>query len=217
MNFLANIACLLLLAPSTIVSAEPVLKAGGVLVAPAHSNGFQGIPNNTIFYTGGSAPYAEGGITVTQYQGDPGNDIFVTLNPAPGALSWYPNGGDHGYTGIALTSGGDFKDLSLDFVSWGTGSLQYSILNDGVEVLGGFYTTAANLQASASIIGGGFDQVLIRSGYSGTIGDGNLNALQIDNIHANSQLAVDLPEPSSLALLSLALIGFGAARRKRSL
>ena len=38
-----------------------------------HFNGFEAIPNDGTFYTGGNGPYAEGGITVEQINGNAGS------------------------------------------------------------------------------------------------------------------------------------------------
>ena len=216
MTLLNNLLSLLLLSTTAAVSAAPVLNTDNFLIASKYFNGFEKIKTDGRFYNGGAKPYAEGGITVTQYNGDAGNDIWVTLGNTEGARSWYPNGGDRGYTGIELTSGDDFAELSFLFLAWGGGSLQYSLLNGGVQVLAGTYITPNSELLRAGFSGGGFDQVLLRSGSEGTIGDNRVQSLQLDSIKAEATgpVAVPVPEPASLALIGLGL-GALVARRKK--
>lgn len=218
MTLLNNLSCVLLLAATAAVSAEPVLRTDDFLVTPKYFNGFEKINTDGRFYTGGAKPYAEGGVTVTQHHGDTGNDIWVTLGFTEGMRSWYPNGGDHGYTGIELTSGDDFTELSFLFRSWGGGSLQYSLLNDGVQVLGGTYDAPDSELLIAGFSGGGFDQVLLRSGSEGTIGDARGQSLQLDSIKAEAAgpLPVPVPEPAGLALIGLGLWALVARRKSVS-
>lgn len=212
MTLLNKMLCLLLLATTTAVGAEPVLKTGNFIASPSLFDGFENIPTDGTFYTGGTTPYAEGGITVTQYQADEGNDIWVAVGGAEGLRSWYPNGGDNGYTGVELTSGADFSEISFLFRSFEGGNLQYSLRNDGVQVFGGVYSAAEGDLARVGFSGGGFDQLLMRSGTEGTIGDMRIQVLQLDSIGAN---AVTVPEPGTLALLGLAL-GAWVVRRQIS-
>ena len=212
MNFLTKILCMLLLGASVGAAAEPVLKTGNFITSPKYFNGFEKIKNDGTFFTGG-AVYSEGGLTVTQYQADQGNDIWVTLGNTEGVRSWYPNGGDNGYTGIALTSGADFSEVSFLFSAWGGGSLQYSLLNNGLEVLGGTYNAASGVLTRAGFSGGGFDQVFLRSGTEGSIGDTRGQALQLDSIKADA-LVVAVPEPGTFALLALGMAALFARRRK---
>ena len=214
MNFLTKFLCMVLLGASVVATAEPVLKTGNFIVSPKYFNGFEKIKTSGIFFSGGTV-YSEGGLTVTQYQADQGNDIWVTLGNAEGVRSWYPNGGDNGYTGIELTSGEDFSEVSFLFSSWGSGSLQYSLLNNGMEVLGGTYSSPSGVLTRAGFSGGGFDQLLLRSGSEGSIGDARIQALQLDSIKADSLVAA-VPEPGTFALLALGMAGMIVRRRKAS-
>jgi hypothetical protein len=213
MNFLKATFISLLLATSSVASAAPVLMTTDFINSAAYFNGFENIPvGGSIFYTGGSTPYSEGGITVRQIGGDAGNDIWTTLGGMEGSRSWYPNGGDSGYTDIRLTSGADFADISFLFRAYATGGLQYSLLNNGVQVLGGTLDSANSSLARAGFTGGGFDQLLLRTGVTGTFGDARHQALQLDSIDAN---AAAVPEPASLALFGLGLMGLVSLRRKQ--
>lgn len=214
MNFFKKTIVAVLFAASSIASAAPVLNTSDFISSAEFFNGFENIPvGGSIFYTGGSTPYSEGGITVRQIGGDAGNDIWTTLGGMEGARSWYPNGGDFGYTDIRLTSGADFADISFLFRSYSTGGLQYALLNNGVQVLGGALNSANGAQARAGFTGGGFDQLLLRSGTTGVFGDGRGQAMQFDSIDAN---AADVPEPANLALFGLGLMALVSLRRKRA-
>jgi hypothetical protein len=78
-------------------------------------NGFESIPNDGTFFTGGSGPYVEDGIQVQQINGDAGNDIWVTYLSwgAEGAHAWYPTGGDNGYTRVTMADGSEFGSVGF--------------------------------------------------------------------------------------------------------
>ena len=182
-------------------------------------NGFESIPNDGTFYTGGAGPYTEGGISVTQINGDSGNDIWVTYRPpgGEGAFGWYPNGGDGGYTRITLSGGGDFANVGM-LVGSGYGG---DAANPGAFELwegatlidsGTFAHTTAFHYLGFS--GGGFDTILLRDGSSAfTFYDGTTNAITVDGIEISR--AVPEPETYAMLLAGLGLLGFAARRRKQ--
>ena len=198
--------------------SAPVLNSNDFISSPALFNGFENIPNDGTFFTGGAGPYSEGGISVRQINGDPGNDIWVTIAQSPslateGNYAWYPNGGDNGYTQITRVGGFDFSDISLIFRAFGSGNVLYDLLDDGVSVLSGEYAYQSGLLGRIGFQGGGFDEVRLRSGPLGSdLYDGSHNALDIDSIKSDGQ---SVPEPASVALLGIALAGIGAVRRKK--
>ncbi len=212
MNILKTILLSLVLGMSSTAVATPVLTLDLPSPTPAYFNGFQSIPHDGIHFLGGSV-YAEGGITARQMHADAGYNIWVTLG-GMSDLSWYPNGGDFGYTDITMTSGADFTDVSFEFRAYAGGNLQYSLLDNGVQVLAGIMITESGALSRAGFVGGGFDQVRLRSGNTGSFGDGRGQALQIDNIQSGSVTAI--PEPGTVTLLGLGMIGLLMRRRSKS-
>jgi hypothetical protein len=183
-------------------------------------NGFESIPNNGTFYNTPAAPYTEDGITVQQMNGNPGfGSIWVThpLIGRQGQYVWYPNGGDNGYTSLSLLGGADFQSVGFNYGSpYQTTKILYELLNDGGVVLSGSALMAGASANYLGFSGGGFDSVRVRQAMlddTGTVTDGTLQALAIDNVETHDVGAV--PEPSSLVLFAAgALLGCVSYRRR---
>lgn len=177
--------------------------------------GFESIPNDGTFFTGGSGPYTDGGIKVQQINGNSGNDIWVTHLPVgtSGNHAWYPNGGDSGYTKITLADGSNFDNVGFGIGTGGSASLViFELYDDNNLIAAGTSSMGAHYLGFS---GGGFDTILVRDNYSNSdavVTNGADQALTVDDIEASSRGTV--PEPASLALLGLGLLSMVASRKR---
>ncbi len=165
-------------------------------------NGFEGMGSGSSF-----APlYTEGGITVQQISGA-GNNIWTTYNPGgiQGSYIWYPSGGDYGYTRITLSSGADFFNVGM-LVGSGNGShytVYFELRNNGALVQSGTFAHTVAMHY-IGFGGGGFDEVLLRDGATGTNAfNGTHNALALDAIEVSGS-GTPVPEPMTLGYVLFA-------------
>lgn len=179
-------------------------------------NGFEAIPNNGTFFTGGAGPYTEGGIVVQQLNADPGNDIWVTFFSPEGNFGWYPNGGDSGSTRITRAGGVDFDSVGfLRSTGSSLGTLFFDLFNNSILVFSGSVPQPANgVPAYLGWSGGGFDEIRIRDDRGGQ-GNG-LNALALDAIEIADGTAAEVPEPATMLLVGSGLVAFLRRRSARS-
>ncbi len=210
---------LTLVTSCSLAQALPVVQFSDFINDSLRSNfnGFESIPTDGTYYTGGNSAYTEDGITVKQINGDAGNDIWVTYNSThqQGQRSWYPNGGDRGYTQISLNSGLNFEDVGMQIGS-GFGqatNVFYELIDDGISILSGYFTPASNQYLGFS--SGGFDKVLLSdcsncNSLTTSVTDGHYQALALDSIEVSGSV----PEPTSLALLAAGLVGLVWRKRK---
>ena len=162
-----------------------------------------------------AAPQSFDGFTFNQVNS--ASRIWTRYNPGGSGdgRSWYPDGGDFGYTEISLTSGENFGDVSLHV---GTGNatndyLAYELLDDNVVIQSGGlsgHTTQLWSYHWLTISGGGFDTIRLRdSAEIGVdVGSGGKNALAFDSVYVTTSA---VPLPSSLALFAASgafLFGF---------
>jgi PEP-CTERM motif len=181
-------------------------------------NGFEGLPDTGSF----GSVYTEGGITVQQVNGEL-NDIWTTYQSwgAEGSNSWYPNGGDIGYTKISRQDNRDFVNIGM-LIGSGFGSKPstppvtyvYQLLQDGISVFSGtlFRNTSPNYLGFSD---GGFDEVRLAA-YFGNNPNQTLSgfqALAIDSIELSQPQSV--PEPGTImGLLAFGALGVTAIKRK---
>jgi hypothetical protein len=179
-------------------------------------NGFEGLPDTSSF----GSIYTEDGITVEQVNGEV-DDIWTTYQGwgAEGSRSWYPNGGDFGYTKITRQDNSDFQNIGFLFGSGFTTNSPityvYDLLQNGLSVLSGtlFRDTSPNYLGFGD---GGFDEVRLAA-YPGNNVNQTLSgfqALAIDSIEL-SDTPTSVPEPTTLlGLLTIGILGAGSALKK---
>lgn len=210
---------LFFMATFSIANAFPVVHMSDFINDGDRTNfnGFESIPvtseaSGNQHYSGGNGPYIEDGISVEQVNGDGDNSIW-TSNLGPGSpgiqiglRSWYPNGGDNGYTQITRSSGVDFINVGMTIGSGSYPELEslpiqvfYELLNKGNTILSGNYI--ADHAHYLGFSGGGFDTIRLNDCYScnvltTTVTDGHLQALALDSIEVSA-----VPEPSTWLLL----------------
>ena len=193
-----------------------------------HFNGFESIPNDGQFFTGGAGPYTEDTIQVQQINGDPGNAISVVVTTVwtgfQGSYSWYPSLGDLGYSELSLAGGVDFQDVGFNY---GTGfptepkDILFELLDNGAVVLVGTMPITAypyNIGGPdyLGFSGGGFDTIRMRDGSpgGGSVTDGTDQYLAIDNIEMGGG-GNGSPELSTWMLLACSGLAGVVLRRRR--
>lgn len=174
--------------------------------------------------TNGLQVFIHDGVRVEQVNGD-GDGILSTCRSAcwwsNDTLSWYPNGGDHGWTEISRADGSDFVHMGLRVsnITPGGGGLShylmFEVLNDGASLLVGSAILPGGHDGFIGFTGGGFDVVRLLLPDFGCCGTstfwtGELQALAIDDI----ELANVIPEPETYALLLAGLLLIGVRARK---
>jgi hypothetical protein len=204
---------------STLSLATPIVHTSDFIddANRSHFNSFENIPSKNGLYNGGSGPYIEDGIRVEQINGDAGDSILVNYDPGgrDGQYSWYPIGGDRGYTQISLASGLDFDDVGFLIGSGiipARGPAYFELLNDGIRILASSITHQSAFHY-LGFEGGGFDTIRLWDGANGT--SVPINTLFLDAIETRTRTSA-VPEPGVLSMLGLGLLGLGATRYGRA-
>lgn len=222
-----SLSLCLLVSISLIAQATPVVYTYDFIPDSSRSrfNGFENAPVSGWYYNG-TFPYVEDGISVSQVADSPkqiwmrcgaikANGYCFGTAGHDGNYSWYPNGGDDGYTKITRADGLNFANVGFvtgnGYTISGAAYLHYVLLENGLTVLEGQILIPKNSPARGYLGfgGGGFDEILV----SEPIAIVGTNVLAVDSI----EMSNFVPEPQTLALLlaGLGLIGIMATTRKR--
>ncbi|WDE13062.1 PEP-CTERM sorting domain-containing protein [Thalassomonas haliotis] len=219
-KYVKSTAAALALILSNIANAGIIMHSEDYIddTSRAHFNGFESMPMNSgELFTGGNGPYVEDLIQVEQINGDSGaNDgIWAKHNwvGAQGDNSWYPNIGDYGYTSITLSDSSDFGSIGFNFGTGGrsTTEILFEVYNDGVLILKGSSALLSDSINYLGFSGDSFDEVRVKDNFGGSNFYSGRQTLAIDNIEIAGNLA-DVPEPSSLAIFALGVIGLLSRR-----
>jgi len=203
---LAAAACLAALVCAGTAQAATVHLAD-IVAAPIGVMDFEEAPD--LF--NGAIGRSGNGIQIQQIGGDAGNDIWSASGLGQGR-SWYPDGGDNGWTRIRRVGGANFDAVSF---FGGSGwinapqTLYFELAEDDAVVLSG--TLAASFNGSwFGFAGGDFDEVRIRASQGwvtglldcpsgGAGGPGNpCNFAWVDDIRIGAAV---VPEPPMAALV----------------
>lgn len=210
------------------------LGAGGPATAAALQLGlFIAAPDAEATYEsapallGGQPGWVEQGIRTEQVGGDGGNsDIWTASGLGNGDASWFPDGGDDGYTRITRTLGQNFGSVSLFAgIGWldpdGPSLIAYELLDDGVAVLAG--SLAAPFTGGVfGFTGGDFDELRLRA-YRGPlptfdtcvpVANARCNYLWVGQVRISDD-PTTLPTPPAAALVALGLALLGWQRRRK--
>jgi hypothetical protein len=199
-----------------------LLAAGAAQAATVHLADIVAVPAVTIDFEGGPAALAapvwlEAGVFISQVNSDNnGNDIWLASGLGLGQRSWYPDGGDEGWTRITLLDASNFDAVAM-FAGAGNvtppQTLYVELADNGVVVLSA--TLDATYDGSwFSFSGGDFDEIRLRAAHGQLTAldscppqdDGaSCNVFWFDNLQIGPA-ALQVPEPAPAALLAAGLL-----------
>ncbi|WP_281556368.1 PEP-CTERM sorting domain-containing protein [Thalassomonas sp. RHCl1] len=219
-KYVKSTAAALALILSNIANAGIIVHTDDYIddTSRAHFNGFESmVIDSSGLFTGINGPYVEDLIQVEQINGESGAYGGIWANHdwagAQGDSSWYPSGGDYGYTSITLSDSSDFGSVGFNFGTGGvsTTEILFEIYNDGLLILKGSSALFKDSINYLGFSGDSFDEIRVKDNFGGANFYSGRQTLAIDNIEIAGNLA-DVPEPSSLAIFALGVMGLLSRR-----
>lgn len=202
-------AALIFLSP-LVVTAAPIFTNSGVTSTPTNSATFDGL---TVDHTDLSG-YVEDGVSVSMIDPD------GSYNDGSFSEVYYGWGGNFNWATISLVGGG--RIFGLDFLlgdGHGGGPFGAGTTNLIWETFEGATATGfGDIDLARGTTVGwtdtvGFTSIRVAAyGYGGIDSFGQFQAIAIDDLHIDGVASV--PEPATLSLLGLGILGLGFARRQ---
>lgn len=219
----AHPALLLALVLATGQAPAATVHLADIVAAPAGVMDFEDAPD----FFNGAIGRSGAGIHIQQVWGDGladngGNDMWSVSGLGNGR-SWYPDGGDDGWTRISRAGAARFEAISFFAGSgWITApqTLYFELADNGTVVLSGTLDTSFG-GSWYGFAGGDFDEVRLRASQgwvtglldcpSGGLVGGACNHAWVDDIRIGAARELALP---GTAWLAMPLLGVAAGLRR---
>lgn len=217
-HFIRSLLAVGVCAVSLSATAAPIFSLGGVVTQVDRSATFSSL----VTWGNSLANYTENGLSITDSNVNYLGFGAFQSGDARTSQFWYPSGGDNNYADIKGTDDAVFS--AIDFLV-GNGQFGNTTNLRWVTLMNNQVTGTGLISglAKGQVIGfkdvSGFDELRVAAAISSADpGFGNHQSIAIDDLRAQlaTTAAASVPEPTSIALLGLGLLGMVFGRRKQA-